>query len=275
MRWQLAFLFLLLLLPAHALDVPQPQGFVNDHAQLLSPEERSALESRLQEIARNTSVEIAILTIPSLEDEDRDLYANRVFREWGIGQEKADNGVLILIARDERKMRIEVGYGLEPVITDTVSGLIIRNRMAPAFRQGEYSAGLHAMVDDLEGLARQEPAAVSQYQHNGLGVPPGQLAAALLLSSLYLCVIIATAWQPRRRRGRMKGYGFGTAVLIAFLIGATAGWLTLFLCFWILLLSLGGGFIFMPGGGLGGLGGGGFGGFGGGSSGGGGAGGDW
>ena len=270
MRWSFALLFLLLLTSALALDVPQPQGHVNDYANILTAEQRASLEQQLRALEENTTVEIAILTIPSLEGEDRELYANRVFRQWGIGKSDVNNGILILVALEDRKMRIEVGYGLEPIVTDTVSGLIIRNRMTPAFRQGDYYAGLQGAVNDLAGLVRGDPSAVSQYRHNGIGVPPGQLAAALLLSFCYLCLVISTA----RKRGKWKGYGFGTAVLIAFLIGATAGWLTLFMCFWILMLSMGGGFLFLPGGGFGG-GSGGFGGFGGGMSGGGGAGGDW
>jgi uncharacterized protein len=154
-------IYLLLFLPAvfaaqAQMAVPPHGGrWVHDKANALSPQTRAHLEAMLQAGRDSTSNQMAILILPSIENDDIDLLANRVFNEWKLGDEKKDNGVLLLIALNDRKMRIEVGQGLEGVLTDALSSRIIRNEVAPAFRQGNYDAGVIAgtlaIIKAIEG----------------------------------------------------------------------------------------------------------------------------
>ncbi len=109
-----------------AQEFPAPKGKVNDFANLLKPEDRATLEEVVAEVERDTTAEIAVVTVATLGGKPVEEYANRLFSEWGIGKKGRDNGVLILIARDDREMRIEVGYGLEGVLPDGLAGAITR-----------------------------------------------------------------------------------------------------------------------------------------------------
>ncbi len=134
---------------AWALDVPYLSGHVNDTAQMLSSEAVMDLEARLTAYEDSTGNQLVVLTIASLEGEVLEDYALRVAETWKLGQEGADNGILLLIARDERKMRIEVGYGLEPSVTDAVSHYVINDVIRPLFRQGEFEAGISEGMEAL------------------------------------------------------------------------------------------------------------------------------
>lgn len=142
--------------PASALNVPALQGRVNDHARLLSPEQAAALEEKLRVYEAKTTNQIALLTVPSLEGEASEDFSIRVAREWQLGQEKRNNGVLIFIAAEERGIRIEVGYGLEGALTDAQSSIIIRNIMIPAFREGDFNRGIDAGVDAIQAAIAGE-----------------------------------------------------------------------------------------------------------------------
>ncbi|OHA92039.1 MAG: hypothetical protein A3J09_00885 [Candidatus Zambryskibacteria bacterium RIFCSPLOWO2_02_FULL_51_21] len=131
-----------------------PSGHVNDFAGMISPAAVQTLEGKLVQFEKDTGNEIAVVTIPSLgSDQTIETYAEELFRKWGIGKEKEGNGVLLLISRDDREMRIEVGYGLEPVITDIESGHIISDVLVPAFQAGKYDEGVVAatqrIMDDI------------------------------------------------------------------------------------------------------------------------------
>jgi uncharacterized protein len=125
---------------------PAPEAHVNDYAHVLVPAERQALERRLTERESATGVQMAIAIFPSLEGESLEDYSIRLAQQWRIGQKKLDTGVILLVFLAERKMRVEVGYGLEAVIPDAVAAQIIRESMAPRFREGRYAAGLDAAV---------------------------------------------------------------------------------------------------------------------------------
>ena len=134
-----------------------PTGHVNDFAHILKPETVSNLESTLANFESTTGNEIAIVTIDTHgSDETIESYAVKLFEKWGIGKENEDNGLLLLISRDDREMRIEVGYGLEPVITDIESGRIIREILIPAFQAGNYDEGVIQAVEHLVLLAQGE-----------------------------------------------------------------------------------------------------------------------
>jgi len=138
----LLFVILTTFSTAYGTDVPYLTGRVNDNAQILSENTRKSLTDTLKEHEDRTTNQIVILTMPSLEGESIEDFANKVFNEWKLGQKDKNNGILIVIVPEERKMRIEVGYGLEGTLTDLQSGQIIRNIMAPRFSEGDFDGGI-------------------------------------------------------------------------------------------------------------------------------------
>ena len=130
--------------------VPELWGLhVHDDAKVLSHETADLLESRLIAYKDSTSNEIAILIVTSLDGDVLEEYSLRVAEKWKLGDDQKDNGVLLLIAVDDHKMRIEVGYGLEGVLTDVLCNRIIRNEIAPAFRKDDYDGGVTAAIDAI------------------------------------------------------------------------------------------------------------------------------
>jgi uncharacterized protein len=132
---------------AFAADVPYLTGRVVDDAELLSPAARSALEAKLAALESRTGDQVVVLTVHSTGGESIDGYANAVFQAWALGQKGKDNGVLIVVVPDERRMRFEVGYGLEGSLTDSKAGRIVGDVMTPRFKAGEFERGIGAGVD--------------------------------------------------------------------------------------------------------------------------------
>lgn len=135
--------------------LPKPSGYVNDLAGILDGPTRSRLEQRLKEVEAKTSSEIAVATVKSLDGMSIEEYANRLFKAWGVGQEKTDNGVLILVAPDDREMRIEVGYGLEGVLPDGLAGQIRDEQFLPRFRENDYRGGISAGVGRIADIVER------------------------------------------------------------------------------------------------------------------------
>ncbi len=140
---------LLTALVAGSMDIPYLTGRVNDNAGVLSEGTRQALSERLKAYEEKTTNQVVVLTVSSLEGESVEDYAVAVFNAWKLGQKGKDNGVLVLVAPNDRSMRIEVGYGLEGTLTDGAAGSIIRNAMAPRFRSGDFDGGVEAGVDAI------------------------------------------------------------------------------------------------------------------------------
>ncbi|HVR97569.1 MAG TPA: TPM domain-containing protein [Thermoanaerobaculia bacterium] len=137
---------------AGALDVPYLTGRVNDYANMISPDVEQRIDQKLAAFERQSGgAQVAVLTIESLDDEVLEDYANRVAQTWKIGGAEKDNGVLFLIAEQDRKMRIEVGYGLEPELTDLESRVIMDNVVRPRFQNGDFGGGIEAGVDAIVG----------------------------------------------------------------------------------------------------------------------------
>lgn len=138
---------------------PALTGRVVDQAGIIDAQTESRITATLETFEERSSDQIVVATIRSLNGEALEPYANRLFRAWGLGQAQENNGVLLLVAYDDRKMRIEVGYGLEGTLTDLHSKLIIENTMVPAFRAGDYSGGIESALGDiilvLEGNAAE------------------------------------------------------------------------------------------------------------------------
>lgn len=137
-----------------AVSLPAPSGFVNDFANVIANGEEQRLEQTLTEFQQSTGHEITVVTVESLQDTDIELLAVDLFKQWGIGQTGQDNGVLLLIAPNDRRMRIEVGYGLEPYITDSEASRIIRDVLTPAFRADDFADGITTAVALLMAQAR-------------------------------------------------------------------------------------------------------------------------
>ena len=161
-----AFFLLLTSTTAFAAVVPPnpPTGYILDQAAILSPETESALEAELSKLEQETSTEIAILTTDSLQENAIAEYSIEVARAWGVGQAQNDNGILLVIAPVEREVRIEVGYGLEGVVTDAQSSQIINKVMVPLFHTGDYDQGTIEGISYLNKLARGETFTVEENQ---------------------------------------------------------------------------------------------------------------
>lgn len=146
----------LLLFKIFGLNVPNLKGPVNDLAGVLSDSEKNEIENFLFEIEKNSDVQIVVLTIPSIEDENLEDYSLRVVETWQLGSKEKDSGVLLLVAVNDRKMRIEVGYGLEAYLTDADAGRIIRNIIAPEFKSKNFGDGIFFGVKAIAGHALQD-----------------------------------------------------------------------------------------------------------------------
>jgi uncharacterized protein len=229
---------------------PNPPVLVTDLAGVLSPEEKQALENKLVAIDDSSSNQIAVVILPTLDGNPIEEYATKLFREWGIGNKKTNNGILLLIAIQDRKMRIEVGYGLEGAIPDITSINIIDNDLKPAFRAGAYYDGIDKATDNIA------KAAVGEYKVKREKKTKGKGSNIILF--VFIVFIIVSILSKKGGGGSNIGGGGFSDIATGMLLGQLLG---------------GGG---RSGGGWGGGdSGGGFGGFGGGSSGGGGASGGW
>jgi uncharacterized protein len=148
--------------PAAAKEVPYLSGRVVDEAGMIPPDVAQRIETELEALERDTGIQVAVLTVPSLEGEVLEDYSLRVAETWALGRQGEDDGALLLVARDDRKMRIEVGYGLEGRLTDLQSGRILDDVMRPKFRSGDFGGGIEAGVDALAGTLRGDPEAIPE-----------------------------------------------------------------------------------------------------------------
>jgi len=204
----LALLFLALLYsPALAApNFPPLTGRVVDDANVLSPEVRGALNGKLQELEDRTSRQLVVVTLASLGGYDIADYGYQLGRHWGIGQKGKDNGVLFIIVPSEKKVRIEVGYGLEPILTDALSEVILSETVLPKFRSGDVQGGIVAGTDaiiqqlELDAPAAQARAAEAQKAERE---PPPFNPILLLLIAFFVISILGRIFGGTRRSGSM------------------------------------------------------------------------
>jgi uncharacterized protein len=235
-----------------ALTVPSaPKMWVADNANIIAPAAEADLNTKLKALEDTTGRQLVVATVPSLQGYEIEEYATTLFRAWKIGQKKENDGVLFLIAPNERRVRIEPGYGMEGTITDALSSVIIQQRVIPRFKAGDVEGGIvsgtNALIEQLsldDGEARQRVLQAAERKPQGRGIGIGQI-----LMIMFVLFVLSSIFRGRRRRS-----AWGAAPII---FGGGSGW--------------GGGGGWSGGGGFGG---GGFSG-GGGSSGGGGASGSW
>ena len=141
---------------------PAPSGYVNDFASALDDSAEQYLEGFLETLERDTTAEVVVATVASLEGMTVEEYANRLFAEWAIGQAADDNGVLLLVAPGDRAVRIEVGYGLEPTLPDGLAGEIIRTEILPEFRAGNIPRGIGRGLNRISQIVRGDPQAAAR-----------------------------------------------------------------------------------------------------------------
>ena len=174
-KWLFLSIFFLLCLSAAAygLDVPRLQGYVNDYAGIISPSTKSKIEEELKAFEGSDSTQIVILTIPSLDGGSIEEFGIKAAEASKIGQQGKDNGVLFIVSKQERKIRIEVGRGLEGKLTDLMAGRIIDQVIKPRFKQGDFDGGFIAGISALVSATRGEFMAEERpLQRRQKGFPP-------------------------------------------------------------------------------------------------------
>lgn len=190
-------------------DFPALTGRVVDRADLLAPEAEARITARLQALEDKTSTQLVVATIPSLEGYDIADYGYRLGRHWGIGQEKLNNGALLIVAPNERAVRIEVGYGVEGMLTDAVSSLIIQKAILPRFRIGDFEGGIERGTNDIVAVLEGDESfkARAESQQNRSRRSGGEIDWIMLV----FMVVMVAVWTSnffgggggggRRRRG--------------------------------------------------------------------------
>lgn len=187
---------------ALALVIPAPPtARVNDYAGVLTAAERARLEALLTEREQATGAQMVIAIFTSLEGESLEDYSIRLAQQWRVGQKSLDNGVILLVFLQDRKMRMEVGYGLEPAIPDAVAGRIIRDTMAPRFREQRYAQGLEEAVQAVFARVdtRAQPPRPEQRARPSRFTPSFPMLFVIAIILFFVVKEIAT---PQRRASR-------------------------------------------------------------------------
>jgi uncharacterized protein len=199
------------------LPIPPLTARVTDLTQTLAPAETAALEAKLADFEARTSNQLAVLVVPTTQPEPIESYALRVAEKWKIGRKGQDNGALFLIAKNDRKMRIEVGYGLEGTLTDVTARRIIAENVAPAFRENRFAAGITAGVDRIIAVVAEgkplPPPKTENVRRPGSGFSFDTLLLILFV------VVPVVGGVLRRIFGRLLGSTVGAGVV------GTAAWL--------------------------------------------------
>ena len=200
-----------------SLDVPKLKGTVNDYAGIINSKNEEKLEALLRDVQTKTSSQVALLTISSLQGENLEDYSLRVAQAWKLGQKEFDNGVLLLVAINEKKIRIEVGYGLESIITDAKSGYIIRNYIVPGFKKGDYAGGITNGLLAISGLVTKEfeitDEQLAKYNQQQKAGKRKQIPFGLIV---FLFMFIFGGLGRGRRRG-----GLFTALFLGSMLGGS------------------------------------------------------
>ncbi len=220
------------LAPAHAADpvFPVLTGRIVDEANLLTPEDEARLTATLQALEGTASDQLAIVTLPSLQGFPIEDFGYKLGRHWGIGQAGKDNGVLLIVAPNERKVRIEVGKRLEPILTDAMSRIIIENAILPGFRRGDFAAGIAAGVRDIKDVLLGDAEAVKK-RARGMHQAPETDWVALLIIAIWIAIVVYSIYQQHKQaqsfpqsagRGARRRSGRDGGIII--LPGGSGNW---------------------------------------------------
>jgi len=200
---------------------PRLTGRVNDYANLMSPAQKEQLEQKLAEFEAKTTDQVVVLTVPSLEGEDIEGFSIRVAETWKIGQKDKNNGVILLVAPKEHKVRIEVGYGLEGALPDIIASRIIREIIIPTFREGKFYDGIDSGVDAIMSAIKGEfkapetdrfasPTIIKNKTRSTLSLILGILVFLILISTRTGRFILFTSFlMGMGGSGGRSGGGFG------------------------------------------------------------------
>jgi uncharacterized protein len=190
---------------AFAFDFPQLTGRVVDQAGVMSAESRASIDTKLKGLEDKSGIQLVVATVKSLQGGDVETYANELFRAWKLGQAQKNNGVLLLVAPNEHKVRIEVGYGLEGTLTDALSSVVISSAIIPRFKTGDFSGGIERGVDGIISILSGDTA---DWQPK-VKVRQDDSSADFdrLFPLLFILVIIFIIWYVNRNSG---GPGGGT-----------------------------------------------------------------
>ena len=211
---------------------PELTGRIVDEAGLITYDDRKALEADLAAIEQKSTDQVVVVTVKSLQGYSIDDYAVRLGRAWGIGQKGKDNGVLVVVAPNERKVRIEVGRRLEPLLPDGLTGTIIRTTILPAFRRGDFSGGIKAGVHDIRDVLMGDAEAVKERAKGGGRPAQGMDGEALFLILFWLAIVIFFMWLQHRQaqqypqtigRRQMRRGGFGNGGNVVIIPGGFGG----------------------------------------------------
>jgi uncharacterized protein len=209
-RW-LPFLCLLLALVAsasafaQALTFPDLTGRVVDQAHLLPADAQQALEQKLAALEDKSGIQFVVATVSSLQGQEIEPYANDLFRHWALGEKTKNNGVLLLVAPNEKKVRIEVGYGLEGTLTDALSKVVIANAIAPRFKAGDFPGGIGRGVDDVITILTTDASEWTKKPKVRVDDPNAAFDA--ILPFLIVALVIFIIWN--NRSGGSGGGGGG------------------------------------------------------------------
>jgi uncharacterized protein len=205
---------------ARAQQFPELTDRVVDHASILSSETESQLITLLADFEGKSSDQIVVATVGSTGEDSVELYANQLFRHWGLGQAGENNGVLLLIAVDDRKMRIEVGYGLEGTLTDVLAKLIIDNTIVPQFRAGDFENGIRLGVQDIIAVLEGNDAelrARAERNSDQSGVGPDLIKWSFILlfasifGGMFGLALLAPIFGKKLGPGRYKWLGMNVS----------------------------------------------------------------
>jgi uncharacterized protein len=215
---RLAILLLALLaLPARAQDFPQLTGRVVDAADLLNADQEAQLSRRLEALEQRSTRQLVVATIPSLQSYPIEDYGYRLGRHWHIGQRNANNGAILIIAPNEHKVRVEVGYGLEPILTDAFSNRVIDEQIVPRFRAGDMPGGILAGADALIQQLQAPPEAAEARVRAAAEANRGDDGGTIITIIFWLVVvgfILMSMFARRGGRGRRYGRGRRGPVII-------------------------------------------------------------
>jgi uncharacterized protein len=218
---------LALVAPAHAQDLPQLTGRVVDGAEMLAPDQEARIGAKLEALERDTSRQLVVVTVPDLQGRTVEDFAFELGEQWKIGEKEADNGAILMIAPKERRVRIEVGDGLEGILPDAMAWFIIRDRITPRFKTGDYPGGIDAGVDGmieqmraplevaeeraLQAARERQRATQGNRGTRSSGGGGGGSIVPLIFWGVIIAFIILPALFGRRGRGRTyrrRGGGF-------------------------------------------------------------------
>ena len=221
-RRVISIIFLLLLSSvAAALDVPALRGRVNDYANVLQSNQAQSLESELAQLERDTGHQVAVLTVPTLEGEDIEGFSIRVAENWKIGKKGYDNGVILVVAVKDRRLRLEVGYGLEGVLPDAIAKRVTADYIVPYFRQQDYGGGIVAGIAAVDKVLRKEPLPESARKKNQSSGGNFNFLAMLAITFGVLGLMAFSANANRQRSGMWATRGRRQGPTI---FGGPGGW---------------------------------------------------